>query len=120
MLMWFACAQAGLDSLGAVELRRAMGLQFSMQLPATVAFDYPTPAALADCILSRLPASLTAAPPLMQVATTHSFIHSLTHSQTDIIIRSHNQFLLYLIILPASIPSVLQCMFMCSFPISGA
>ena len=47
--------QAGLDSLGAVELRSAMCQHFSVQLPATVAFDYPTPAALADCIASRLP-----------------------------------------------------------------
>ena len=34
-----------------------MSQQFGVQLPATVAFDYPTPAALADCIASRLPAS---------------------------------------------------------------
>lgn len=32
-----------------------MSQRFSVQLPATVAFDYPTPAALADCIASRLP-----------------------------------------------------------------
>ena len=49
--------QAGLDSLGAVELRSGMSQHFSVQLPATVAFDYPTPNALADCIASRLPAS---------------------------------------------------------------
>ncbi|KAK9834736.1 hypothetical protein WJX74_008822 [Apatococcus lobatus] len=47
--------QAGLDSLGAVELRSAMSQAFNVQLPATVAFDYPTPAALADHIASRLP-----------------------------------------------------------------
>ena len=52
---WLCAWQAGLDSLGAVELRSAMGQHFSVQLPATVAFDYPTPAALADFIASRLP-----------------------------------------------------------------
>ena len=53
---WLWAWQAGLDSLGAVELRSAMGQHFSVQLPATVAFDYPLPpAALADFIASRLP-----------------------------------------------------------------
>ncbi len=62
------CVQAGLDSMGAVELRSAMSQHFSVQLPATVAFDYPTPAALADCIASRLPASTQQAMiPLAQV-----------------------------------------------------
>ena len=45
-----------------------MSQQFGVQLPATVAFDYPTPAALADCIASRLPASTQQAElSLMQV-----------------------------------------------------
>ena len=44
--------EAGLDSLGAVELLRSLEEDFAIQLPATLAFDYPTPTALADYIAS--------------------------------------------------------------------
>lgn len=48
--------EAGLDSLGAVELHRSLESDFATQLPATLAFDYPTPQALAQYILSLQPA----------------------------------------------------------------
>ena len=44
--------EAGLDSLGAVELHRSLEAEFMVQLPATVAYDYPTAAALAQYITS--------------------------------------------------------------------
>ena len=39
--------QAGLDSLGAVELRNAVATTFELQVPATLAFDYPTISSMA-------------------------------------------------------------------------
>lgn len=42
--------QAGLDSLGAVDLRNAVSAKFGIDLPATAAFDYPTASALAGHI----------------------------------------------------------------------
>ena len=44
--------EAGLDSLGAVELRNALSAAFAVQLPPTVTLDYPSIAALAAYIAS--------------------------------------------------------------------
>ena len=47
--------EAGLDSLGAVELRGAVLTRFGIELPATAALDHPTVSALAQ-LLARITA----------------------------------------------------------------
>ncbi len=42
--------EAGLDSLGAVDLRNALSAHFALELPATFTFDHPTVAAMATHI----------------------------------------------------------------------
>ena len=49
-----AHVQAGLDSLGAVELRNALTAEFGLAMPATLAFDYPTQSAIAQFISAQL------------------------------------------------------------------
>ena len=44
--------EAGLDSLGSVDLRNSLSSQFGVELPATVTLDYPSISALAGYIAS--------------------------------------------------------------------
>lgn len=46
--------QAGLDSLGAVELRNKVASNYSIRVPATLAFDYPNASALSEFVMAAL------------------------------------------------------------------
>lgn len=46
--------EAGLDSLGAVELRNAVTAKFGIELSATATIDYPTAAALASYLAAHM------------------------------------------------------------------
>jgi acyl transferase domain-containing protein/NADPH:quinone reductase-like Zn-dependent oxidoreductase/acyl carrier protein len=52
---------AGLDSLGAVELRNALETATGLQLPATLLFDFPSVFAVSQYITSQVPAAAAAA-----------------------------------------------------------
>lgn len=76
------CWQAGLDSLGAVELRNAVVSTFGIAVPASVAFDYPTQEALAAYIGSELAARAAAVKPSALVSVRH---HQPGRMTTDIV-----------------------------------
>lgn len=46
--------EAGLDSLGAVELRNALSSKYSLDLPASLLFDYPNVASLSSYLAAAL------------------------------------------------------------------
>jgi acyl transferase domain-containing protein/NAD(P)-dependent dehydrogenase (short-subunit alcohol dehydrogenase family)/acyl carrier protein len=46
--------ELGFDSLTAIELRNRLATTSGVQLPATLAFDYPSPAALSDFLLEQV------------------------------------------------------------------
>lgn len=63
---------AGLDSLGAAELRNVLQDQLQLQLPATLAFDYPTPASITSFLQQQLAAGSSSHSSSALAASLHS------------------------------------------------
>jgi acyl carrier protein len=64
--------EAGLDSIGAIQLRDSLADVFAIDLPTTVVYDYPTIASIADFIASSRRDR--------HAATKHSLIESMSSS----------------------------------------
>ncbi len=77
--------EAGLDSIGAVELRNAVSSAFGLDLPVTATFDYPSADALARYIASKSATVNTeqAEPNLVPVRTVDS-IGLIQHIAQDL------------------------------------
>ena len=85
------CFQAGLDSLGSVELRSQVSERFGIALPATLAYDYPTVQALAEFITPQLGPATSHAPATFAVAIKSQrslgLMHT-DHSATSVVVRA--------------------------------
>ena len=70
-------AQAGLDSLGAVELRNAVSAKYGAELSATAIFDYPTLSALADHLIATVAGVICHPPRIVHVFMVKRFSKAL-------------------------------------------
>jgi acyl transferase domain-containing protein/acyl carrier protein len=82
-----AFGDLGFDSVTAVELRNALRAATGLELPATLVFDYPTPAVLADYLAAEIvPVGTTASQPSL-LAELDRFEAILADSAVDDVTR---------------------------------
>ena len=99
--------EAGLDSLGAVELRNALGTRFGIELAPTVTFDYPSIVALAGHLATK-PGLAASAPDVSSPAVPQRALvqrqhrHGRPRQQTSLLVSAPPQSQVRLTPVPAS------------------
>lgn len=79
--------ELGMDSLSVVELRNALAARVGQPLPATLAFDYPHVAALAQYLLSRIAPPAAPAPDL-NLAPAEKTVDEMTEAELDALLST--------------------------------
>ena len=85
--------QAGLDSLGAVELRNAIASTFGVSLPATAAFDHPTLSHMAAYVVTsrqlQAASPATERPALPSTETAHPDVSARLRAVVSSTLKTH-------------------------------
>ncbi|MEV3964772.1 SDR family NAD(P)-dependent oxidoreductase [Nocardia sp. NPDC050193] len=83
--------ELGFDSLAGVEFRNRLAKTCDVQLPSTVVFDYPTAAALAEFLLSRIDVAAAPASPRNPVAPGAAGFRPVTSAMVPLLLSAKTE-----------------------------